>query len=356
MNIDSLHPETIAVIAGRPAPAPGAPLNQPITPASTFRHGGEIGYAREGNPGWEALEAALGELEHGHCVTFASGLAASNAILDELPKGARVIAQTSAVLRRLPAAARARAARPDRAGDARDADARTASPRPSRAPRWSGSSRPRIRCSTSSTCPPSSASRSGPARWSWSTTRSRRRSGRRRSRSVRISSCIPGTKLIGGHSDLLLGAVIAADPSMNKRLLDRRHGTGATPGVLEAFLALRGLRTLPARFARAPVDRSRAGHETGGSRRAWPESGIPGPGRSSRSRPWAPARTRRRSARRPGSSCTRRASAGSRRRWNGERGTRRNARSGRRRRSSGSASGWSTWRISGATSSARLPP
>ncbi|HEX3265441.1 MAG TPA: PLP-dependent transferase, partial [Candidatus Limnocylindrales bacterium] len=60
-----------------------------------------------------------------------------------------------------------------------------------------------------------------------------------------------GTKLIGGHSDLLLGAVIAADDPWERRLRERRHNTGSTPGVLEAYLALRGLRTLPVRFERA---------------------------------------------------------------------------------------------------------
>src|SRR5258706_9466908 len=93
MAHESLHPETIAVTAGRPERVPGAPLNAPIVPASTYRHGGDFIYARDGNPGWEALEAALGELEHGHCVTFASGLAATSAVLDELPQGAKGIAQ-----------------------------------------------------------------------------------------------------------------------------------------------------------------------------------------------------------------------------------------------------------------------
>src|SRR5262245_54808306 len=90
---DTLHPETIAVVAGRPARDGGAPLNAPIVPASNFHHGGEIGYAREGNPGWEAFEEALGALEHGHAVAFASGLAATAAIIAELPVGARVIGQ-----------------------------------------------------------------------------------------------------------------------------------------------------------------------------------------------------------------------------------------------------------------------
>jgi cystathionine beta-lyase/cystathionine gamma-synthase len=59
------------------------------------------------------------------------------------------------------------------------------------------------------------------------------------------------TKIIGGHSDLLLGAIVAADAPFHGRLRDRRHATGATPGVLEVYLALRGLRTLPTRYERA---------------------------------------------------------------------------------------------------------
>src|SRR5690242_2681106 len=93
MHDESLHPETLAVIAGRPERAPGNPLNEAITPASTFHAGVPLGYGRDGNPGWEAFERALGELEHGHCVSFASGLAAVSAVLDELPVGARVIGQ-----------------------------------------------------------------------------------------------------------------------------------------------------------------------------------------------------------------------------------------------------------------------
>jgi cystathionine gamma-synthase len=90
---DDLRPETLAVTAGRPPRTPGEPLNTPITPGSNFHAGGEVEYAREGNPGWAALEEAVGELEGGHAVAFASGLAAATAVMDELPLGTRVIAQ-----------------------------------------------------------------------------------------------------------------------------------------------------------------------------------------------------------------------------------------------------------------------
>jgi cystathionine gamma-synthase len=59
------------------------------------------------------------------------------------------------------------------------------------------------------------------------------------------------TKLIGGHSDLLLGAAVAKDPGEVERLREMRSHNGATPGMLECFLALRGARTLALRLNQA---------------------------------------------------------------------------------------------------------
>jgi cystathionine gamma-synthase len=58
-----------------------------------------------------------------------------------------------------------------------------------------------------------------------------------------------GTKFIGGHSDLLIGLCVTADDAIYDRLVLARTFQGGTPGALEAFLALRGLRTLPIRLA-----------------------------------------------------------------------------------------------------------
>ena len=62
------------------------------------------------------------------------------------------------------------------------------------------------------------------------------------------------TKFIGGHSDLLSGITIARDQALAQRLRHRRGLTGATPGALEAFLALRGLRTLALRLDRGQAN------------------------------------------------------------------------------------------------------
>ena len=59
------------------------------------------------------------------------------------------------------------------------------------------------------------------------------------------------TKLIGGHSDLLMGAVVCRDDAHADRLTTYRHDHGSVPGALEAYLALRGLRTLAVRLDRA---------------------------------------------------------------------------------------------------------
>ena len=47
----------------------------------------ERGYGRDGNPGWEALEEALGGLEDAEAVAFASGQAASMALMLTLAQG-----------------------------------------------------------------------------------------------------------------------------------------------------------------------------------------------------------------------------------------------------------------------------
>jgi cystathionine gamma-synthase len=59
------------------------------------------------------------------------------------------------------------------------------------------------------------------------------------------------TKMMGGHSDLLAGVAVSAQEAQVQALRQHRTLYGATPGALEMFLALRGLRTMPLRFERA---------------------------------------------------------------------------------------------------------
>ncbi|HUY24174.1 MAG TPA: PLP-dependent transferase, partial [Candidatus Saccharimonadales bacterium] len=58
------------------------------------------------------------------------------------------------------------------------------------------------------------------------------------------------SKYIGGHSDLLMGAVIANAGDLLAKIRYQRSNAGAIPGQLESWLALRGLRTLDVRLRR----------------------------------------------------------------------------------------------------------
>ena len=62
------------------------------------------------------------------------------------------------------------------------------------------------------------------------------------------------TKLLSGHSDLVLGAAVTRRPDIVEGLRRRRSLHGAIAGPWEAWLALRGIRTLAVRLAAAQAN------------------------------------------------------------------------------------------------------
>jgi cystathionine gamma-synthase len=58
------------------------------------------------------------------------------------------------------------------------------------------------------------------------------------------------TKYIGGHSDVVGGAVVLADAEMGARLAFLQNATGGVPGPFDAWLTLRGAKTLGVRMDR----------------------------------------------------------------------------------------------------------
>jgi len=61
-------------------------------------------------------------------------------------------------------------------------------------------------------------------------------------------SVVAGTKYVGGHSDLMLGAVMANDAALIKKLNDTHYAMGMAISADDAWLALRGVRTMPIRM------------------------------------------------------------------------------------------------------------
>jgi cystathionine gamma-synthase len=239
---------TVAVTAGRPSHSAGNPVNEPLSLSSTFHAGGEFTYARDGSPSTAAFERAIGALDGGTAVAFASGMAAVAAVLDTLPVGARIVAPRSMywgsvdLLRNAERLGRVVVTPVDVADTAAVIAAL-----PGAALCWIESpTNPLIDVAdVPAIC--------------------------RAAREHRVTSCVDSTfatpllqrpleqsadivmhsatKFISGHSDLLMGVLVSqAERAGGFRA--QRARTGASPGALEAFLALRGLRTLDVRLRR----------------------------------------------------------------------------------------------------------
>jgi cystathionine gamma-synthase len=56
------------------------------------------------------------------------------------------------------------------------------------------------------------------------------------------------TKYLGGHSDLVGGALVLDDAELTERLVFLQNAVGAVPGPMDCYLALRGVKTLALRM------------------------------------------------------------------------------------------------------------
>lgn len=65
------------------------------------------------------------------------------------------------------------------------------------------------------------------------------------------------TKYIGGHSDVVGGALLTSDPELDDAFAFLQNGAGAVPGPFDAYLTLRGLKTLVVRMQRHSENASR---------------------------------------------------------------------------------------------------
>jgi cystathionine gamma-synthase len=58
------------------------------------------------------------------------------------------------------------------------------------------------------------------------------------------------TKYLGGHSDVVGGALVTSDAELDEQIAFLQNGAGAVPGPFDAWLTLRGIKTLAVRMER----------------------------------------------------------------------------------------------------------
>jgi len=248
------RPETLAVALGRPS-SPGDPLNAPLVLASTFHAGGDRGYAREGNPGWDGLERVVGDLEGGHAISFASGLAASDAVFSLVPPGGVVVAPSSPY-HGVTAQLQAEASRDGielRTVDFTDLDAVEKAMDGADLAWVETPSNPMLDVVDVAAV----VDMAGRGHALVAVDNTLATPLLQRPLEMGADLVVhSATKFLGGHSDLILGLAVAREPEHAQQLSTHRHRQGAIPGTLEAFLALRGLRTLAVRLERAQTTAS----------------------------------------------------------------------------------------------------
>jgi cystathionine gamma-synthase len=243
-------PATTAVTAGRPPHEPDRPLNEPITMASTYVATGGLEYGRYGNPTWTAFEDALGALEGGRCLSFASGLAAVATVLDLVGQGATVVAARHAyngsVMQLADLEARGRIT--VRLVDVTDTAAVVEACDDAALVWLESPTNPALEVADIATVAQAAHDTGAYVVVDNTFATPLRQQPLTMGADLVVHSA---TKFLAGHSDSLLGAVVTTDDQLYDVLKGRRDLVGAVPGTLEAWLALRGLRTLAVRLDRA---------------------------------------------------------------------------------------------------------
>tara|TARA_B100000900_G_scaffold103914_1_gene86182 strand:- start:713 stop:1387 length:675 start_codon:yes stop_codon:yes gene_type:complete len=68
------------------------------------------------------------------------------------------------------------------------------------------------------------------------------------------------TKYIAGHSDVVIGALVVNDKNLNEKLSFIQNASGATPGPMDCFLTIRGIKTLHLRMQRHSENAEKVAH------------------------------------------------------------------------------------------------
>ncbi|TKJ16881.1 cystathionine gamma-lyase [Blastococcus sp. CCUG 61487] len=265
---------TRSVRAGEEAPVPGAPLRPSPVFAAPFhlgdqppREGGLDAYARTDQPTLREFEAAVGELDGGRCLSFATGMAAlTAAVLAFVRSGDRVVlpsdgyyttrmlgaeelARFGIEVTEVPTPEIERVAAED--GLAGVAMVLLETP-----------SNPRL-----DVCDIAAVARAARAEGALVAVDNTTATplGQRPLELGAHLTVGSDTKALTGHSDLLLGHVSTADDELFARLKGFRDRTGSTPGPFEAWLGHRSMSTLDLRLARQAANAAAVAEVLAGS-------------------------------------------------------------------------------------------
>ena len=244
---------TTAVTAGRPEHVPDAPLNVPLTMASTYVAGGDLEYGRYTNPTWTAFEDVLGSLEGGRCLSFASGLAAVAAVCDLVGQGAKVVAPHHAYHGSISQLAdlESRGRLTTELVDLADTSAMVKACDGAALVWLESPTNPSLEIADIPTI--TAAAHGAGAYVAVDNTFATPLLQRPLEDGVDLV-VHSATKYLAGHSDVLMGAIVTTDDELHRVMKGRRDLVGSIPGTLEAWLATRGIRTLHLRVERAQAN------------------------------------------------------------------------------------------------------
>lgn len=253
-------PDTLVVAAGRPPRATDEPVNPPIVLSSTFFGSGTPGsgervYGRFSNPTWDPLEEALGQLESARlpALVYASGMAAVASAMSLLPVGGVLVIPRHSYNGSLGLVQdlQARSSIRVRLADVEDTGATVALLDGADMLWLESPTNPMLEVADlRALC--AAARERGVL-----TVVDNTFSTPLLQRPLELGADVvvhSATKYMGGHSDVVLGAVLTSDAALRERLQGHRTLHGAIAGPFEAWLTLRGLRTMAVRIERSEAN------------------------------------------------------------------------------------------------------
>lgn len=275
MTEQNLAPETRLVAGGRPAHEDLAPVNPPIAMSSTFRQMGPSDtntYARFSNQSWDGLEQVVADLEGAELpgLVFASGMAAVAAVQDLVPVGSIILLPehtymaSVSMAKRLEARGITTVVRLDIENtESVIAELEEAAATAGTTPETIDYAAPKVLLWMESPTNPMMEVADLPAILA-------------AAKRLGIVSAVDNTfatplgqnplefgadivvhsatKAIAGHSDVLLGLAVTSNPVLRDAMNAQRTTNGAIAGPFEAWLGLRGIRTLGVRMERAAAN------------------------------------------------------------------------------------------------------